>query len=446
MSGPAVSSPAADYAPFATRWYVVFALSFASIVSYVDRQIINLLVDPIKVDLGLSDVQISLLQGFSFALLYASLAIPIAWFSDRSNRKWVILTGLVFWSAATFGTGLATSFAALFIARMCVGVGEATLAPAGFSLLSDYFRRAGLPAAISVFTGSGYLGSGLALVIGGYVITQLEDIGTVTLAFGTFKPWQLAFLAVTLLSIPAFLLLLFIREPQRRETDAGFATGDTSSIPETIRFLWARAKIFVPLFLGLSCFAAAQFGIGAWTPSLFLRVHGWTQMQVGELFGPVVMFCGLAGVVTGGWVAKIAMARGVVDATLRVPLAAVAIALIPAIAFPLVSSPFSALALVGLVMFFGSMPGGAGVSSFPLITPNRMRAQVVAIYLLVANLLGYSAGPLFVAWLTDNAFGAPELLWKSLAIAPPLMMLLGLVLVFLALKPFRLIVDDTRAD
>ncbi|MEM6586638.1 MAG: MFS transporter, partial [Pseudomonadota bacterium] len=149
-----VAQPAASAMPSSARaWYVVAVLSLAGVVSYIDRQVINLLVEPIKADLGVSDVQISLLQGFSFALFYAVLAIPLAWVSDRYNRKIVILVGLVCWSGATFASGLAGAFAVLFVARMFIGVGEATLSPAGFSIISDYFTKEKLPGPISVFTG-----------------------------------------------------------------------------------------------------------------------------------------------------------------------------------------------------------------------------------------------------------------------------------------------------
>ncbi|GAB5486893.1 MAG: MFS transporter [Parasphingorhabdus sp.] len=425
-----------DYSPL-RAWLAVAALSFAGIVSYIDRQVINLLVDPIKADLGVSDIQISLLQGFSFALFYAVMAIPLAWIADRYNRKLLILAGLLVWTAATIGSGAAIGFAFLFFARMLVGVGEATLAPAGFSMLSDYFPKEKLPAAISVFTGTGFLGSGLALVVGGFLYAQLAAMGPLTLPFGTFQPWQLTFFAVALLSVPVFLGLMLIREPVRKDGNVVLAADDAPPALEVLHFIKSHARIFLPLFFGFSCFAGAQFGIGAWAPSFFIRVHDWTQLEVGKYFGPVVMFGGVAGVVAGGFVAERLLSSGVRDATLRLPMVAVLCALPFAIAFPLVSSPWIALALLALVLFFGTVPFGAGVSTFPLITPNRMRAQVVAVYLLIANLLGYSAGPLFIAWMTDDIFGSPQAINQSLALAPPAIMVAGLILVLLAVKPYR---------
>ncbi|WP_232367268.1 MFS transporter [Altererythrobacter lutimaris] len=437
-ANPAHQATATASLPSSGRaWFAVFALSIAGIVSYIDRQILNLLVDPIKADLALSDVQISLLQGFSFALFYAVMAIPLAWMADRHNRKWVILAGLVCWSSATFMSGFAAGFLFLFFARMLVGVGEATLSPAGFSIISDNFSKERLPAALGVFTGSGFIGSGLALTVGGILYAQLAAIGPVTLPFGTFAPWQLTFMAVALLSVPLFFLLLLVREPERQPDNIVMASDDAPPAFEIAQFLKRHAAVFIPLFFGFSSFAAAQYGIGAWAPSFFGRTFDWSELQIGQYLGPVTMVAGVTGVVAGGFLAGKLMSSGIKDATLKLSMIAVACALPFAIVFPLVESPFAALGLLGLVLLLGTVPFGAGVSTFPLITPNRMRAQVIAVYLLIANLVGYSAGPIFIAALTDNYFADPASLNQSMAIAAPTMMVCGIILIAFAVKPYK---------
>jgi MFS family permease len=444
-AAPAALSDAPALPSARRAWMLVAVLSLAGIVSYIDRQILNLLVEPIKADLGLTDVQISLLQGFSFALLYAFMAIPLAWLADHSNRKWVILAGLLCWSGATFMSGLATAFAILFMARMLVGIGEATLSPAGFSMISDSFRSARVPAALGVFTGSGFIGSGLALVIGGALYARLEANGPVQHALGTFQPWQLTFFCVALLSVPVFVLLLLIREPLRQPDTIVGAAVDNPPALEILGYLKRHARVYFPLFFGFSCFAAAQFGLGAWAPSFFIRVHGWSQLEVGNALGPVVMVTGPLGVIGGGFIAERMLTAGIRDATLRLSMGAIAIALPFAIGFALVEDARLSLVLLGVVLAAGTVPFGAGVSTFPLITPNRMRAQVIAVYLLIANLLGYSAGPILVAWLTDEVFADPAAIDTSLAIAAPAIMAVGIALLAFALKPYRAMLADNSS-
>ena len=155
------------------------------------------------------------------------------------------------------------------------------------------------------------------------------------------------------------------------------------------------------------------------------------------MFGPVLMIARPLGVISGWFAAERMPARGVEDATLRLPMLAVIAALPFAIAFPLVASPMLALGLLGLVTFLGTIPFGAGVATFPLVTPNRMRAQVMALYLLIANLLSYSLGPTLIALITDHVFGDEKAINLSLAIAVPLVMAAGAVLILLAIRPYR---------
>lgn len=139
-------------------WYVVFALSLLQIGSYIDRQVINLLVEPMRRDFAINDTQVSLLLGLSFALFYAVVAIPIGKLADSYNRVAIIVGGALFWSVATLGCMIAGSYWQLFAARMMVGIGEATLIPAGYSVIGDYFRPGRVATATSIITGASFLG------------------------------------------------------------------------------------------------------------------------------------------------------------------------------------------------------------------------------------------------------------------------------------------------
>lgn len=426
-------------------WFVVIGLSLAAILSYVDRQIINLLVEPIKLNLGLSDTQISLVQGFSFAIFYAALALPIARLADSGNRTHVIFAGIVCWSLATFSCGLAVGFWTLFFARMFVGAGEATLTPAGYSIIGDYFSKEKLPLAISVFTGSGFLGSGVALMIGAYVIDLVIGWGDVSFPLlGKLEPWQLTFMLVALPSIPMLFIMAFIKEPVRLGVDAAESEAKVK-LRQIVQYIFDNKRIYIAIFFGFTLMASAQFGIGAWIPSFFIRTYDWSAPQIGFAFGILATIFSTGGVLVGGWLSTRLIKAGVASANFVVPIAAVILCAPFAAAFPLAGNANASLYLIAPVLFFGAMPFGTGTATLPQIAPNRMRAQVVAIYLLIANLLGFTMGPTIIALLTDRYFADPLLIRYSLSIVPPVLMLCGAAVVFTGLNHYKLLLGSQNA-
>lgn len=413
----ASAQPAAPGEPaFRSRgyaWFVVAVLCVGSTVSMIDRQVINLLVEPIKADLGISDTQVSLLQGFAFALFYAIAAVPLARLADAGNRRNLILGGVIAFSLATMSCGLAASFAWLFAARVCVGIGEATLTPAGSSMIGDYFPREHIGRAMGLFTGATFVGSGLALMFIGALLGWLgerEGIGIPGL--GGLADWRLAFLLAALPGLIFALLLLAVREPPRR----GAAARESVPLAELFAHVRRHPGLFVALFVGLPLLAAAQFALNAWTPTLFIRNHGWSAAEIGGAFGMLVMVMSPVGVFAGGWLADVLHARGRGDANLLVTMVAALAAAPFALAFALAGDATLALVLLGPALLFGSMPFGAGVAAIPALAPNRMRAQLLAVYLLIANLVGGGAGPWLVAVTSDHLLGGPEHLGTALAI------------------------------
>jgi MFS family permease len=423
-------------------WFVLFILCLASIVSYIDRQIINLLIEPIKADFGVNDTQIGLLQGFSFVVFYAVLALPLARLADRGKRVNIIFYGAVCWSLATFACGMAMSFAVLFIARMFVGIGEATLSPSGYSLISDYFRKSQIPLAISIFTGCTFVGSGVAYIFGGALIDFLSNLDRIVLPMiGERSVWQASFILVAIPSLLLILLISLIREPPRSETMSGeVATGST--VKDVISHIGKQPRLFCGVFVGLTLMAAASFALNLWTPTYFIRTHGWTPLQIGSIFGTIVIFASAGGVLAGGLVASKLMRMGHHEANLSVPAAAALFAIPLMIAFPLVGSPTLALFCLAPALFFAAVPFGCGTAVLPLISPNRIRAQIVALYLLTANLLGFTLGPTAVGMLTDYVFQDPALIGYSLSIAPAFFLGLGFCLVVWSIPRYRAVVAD----
>lgn len=420
-------------------WLVVAILSFAGIVSYVDRTVINLLVGPIRADLGINDTQFSLLQGFAFSLFYALLAIPLARLSDAGNRKWVIIGGVICWSAATFASGLVASFAALFAARMLIGVGEATLTPGGYSLIGDYFPKDKLSAAISVFTASSFLGSGVALIAGGALIGYLTSIGPQDIpVLGVLKPWQMTFILVSVPSALVVFLLLFVREPTRKATaaDTGGAA-DQASLADVGRFIQARWRVIFAIYFGLTLLAAVLYAVTGWVPEFFIRTFDFTPAKVGAFFGPmVIVFC-FSGMTSAGWVCNKMIERGMSDANLRLPIYA-ALCMLPfALGFGIMPNATLSLLCLAPTLFFGAMPFGVGTAALALIAPNRMRAQMVAGYLFIANLLSYGLGPIAVTGFSDYVLGGEDTLGQAFAIILPGLIALGIGVLVSGLRPYQ---------
>jgi len=413
------ATPPATSTRFAFRsdtyaWFVVFVLCVGSVVSLLERQVINLLVEPIKADLGVSDTEISVLQGFAFAIFYSILAIPLGRLADTRNRVAIIIGGTLLFSLATFSSGLATSFTLLFLARMFVGVGEATLTPSGMSLLGDYFPPEKMGRAIGLFTGSTFAGSGLALFILGGLLGWLgEHPDFIFPVIGPVKDWQLAFMFASLPGVLFIVLMLLIREPPR--SDASGAVETPAPFSATFKYILSRARILAPLFIGLPLLAAANFAMIAWAPTFFIRTYGWQASEIGQVFGLMVTVLGTGGVIAGGVVSDWLTRRGRKDAGLIVPLLSVCLATPCVALFPLAGEATRSLQLLGPAMFFGAMPFGAGSAAILSIAPNRMRGQIIAIYLLIASLVGSGLGPWAIAAYTDGVLGDPQLIGYSIA-------------------------------
>ncbi|MCC5867557.1 MAG: MFS transporter [Gammaproteobacteria bacterium] len=431
----------------AYAWYVVAILSLSNINAYLDRMIINLLVEPIRLDLGVTDTQISLLQGLAFALFYSVMLVPIGRLADARSRKKVIAIGMVFWSMATVLCGLARTYLTLFMARAMVGAGEASLTPSAFSMISDYFPRRMVTRAISVFTGSGFIGSGVALLIGAAVVGLVTELGEIEMPLiGTMYPWQLAFVIV---SVPGFILAaliwLTVREPPR-QTNAVDAAGAASGlrkpegalpVKEVGAFLKGNARSVGSVIVGFSIIAMVTFGFGAWVPTYFVRTFEFPISDIGYIYGLYFVVFGSLGVLSGGWLSDFLYLRGVRDSNLRVGIIGAGLAAPLIVIFALVDNHLVALGALAIITFLLSMPFGAGPAALPMIVPNQARAQIVALFLLSANLVGQGVGPTSIALVTDYVFADPAMLRYSLAVVCPALLVFAMIVIWSGLKPFR---------
>lgn len=448
----AVTASGSAAAGTTAGWYTVIVLAIAYIFSYMDRQILTLLIEPIRRDLAISDTQVSLLSGLAFALCYCVAALPLGRLADVGNRRNIIAAGVLVWSAMTALCGISRSFLQLFIFRMGVGIGEAALPPAAYSLLADHFPRGRLALPMSVFVLGAPIGGGLALIAGGSIVEFISRLPPLSLGGLPLHPWQVAFLVVGGAGLFVFLLVLTLREPARHVDSTGYIPVAASAprdfrVAEVMGFLLARKRLFVPLLVGLSLGNMFSYGALAWVPTFLIRTYDWTLPQAGAAVGSLLLVFGCCGAPAGGWVVQSLERRGYRDACPRTMLWGFLV-LLPCIALAsLASSGGVALVFIAPVMFCIFMNAAIFPTLIQIIAPNRMRGQVSAAFLLVTNLAGLGLGPTLYALVTDHVLGSHELLRYSLLAVSVLLLGLGACFMFKALAPYRDAVTDiqTRA-
>jgi MFS family permease len=443
--------PAEPWPPPLQAWYGVGVFTIATAFAFIDRQILVLLVGPIKVDLGVSDMQMSLLIGFAFVMFYVMLGIPIARLADVHSRRLIIGIGVAFWSTMTVLCGLAQNYWQLFWARVGVGAGEACNGPATFSILADSFPPEQLPKATAVVSAGFFLGSGIALIVGGAVIQIVSTASGITVpGLGELRPWQVAFIVVGLPGLLVAALVGTVREPKRRglyRTAQLAAGGKIRSvpIPEIFRFMHGDWKTYAPMYAGMALRAMTAFGLAAWLPSFFIRTYEWSAPQVGYSVGLVLLTISPLGLFAGGALAERLARRGYDDANMRVNLASTILVLPTSTLYPLMPTAEWALALFATNSFLASLSPGPANAALQIVTPNQMRAQFTALYLFLFNLIGFGLGPVFVAALTDYVFAADAHLRYSMSLTAALLIPPAIVIFWLGLKPYARSVAVARA-
>ena len=431
-----VAEPAdatADRPATAYAWYVLFVLILAYTVAYIDRTILTLMVDPIKRSLHLSDVELSLLHGLAFAVFYTVLGIPIARLADRHKRTTIISTGIFIWSLMTALCGFTRTFGQLFAARVGVGVGEAALSPAAYSILADSFPPSRLARALSIYTGAIYLGSGVALIAGGAVIGLVPPM--VWPVIGPMAPWQTIFIIVGAPGILVAAWIATLREPKRR--GLAMAADAFPSVGEVGRYVVGRRGTYGLMILGTSIASLMWNGVTGWIPTFFIRDFGWSAGEVGLWFGLAMLTCGSAGIYTGGLLCETLRRRGHVDSNLRVAVSSAYLAAVPGVLAPFMPTAPLALAAFALFMFAAAMPHGGNAAALAEITPNRMRGQVTALYLFGLNMAGIGIGPTVVAAFTDKVFMDEHAVGKSIALTVAIAAPSAAFVLWATLKPYR---------
>ncbi|HMO44440.1 MAG TPA: MFS transporter [Rubrivivax sp.] len=422
-----------QYPSFGAASYLMAVLIVAGILSYVDRQILSLLVQPIRADLHITDTEFSLLHGFAFAILYAILGLPLGRYADRANRRNLIIAGVVFWSLATIACGLAETYTQLFIARICVGIGEAALAPASVSMICDAYRDKSRGTALGVFNTSIYLGIGVSIVIGGVLLGMIKNQPVMDLPlFGLRKSWQAAFIIVGLPGLLLALFMLTLREPARRTSVAA-----PPPLSEALAYFRKHRFLMIGLSAGFAFFALAAYGLSAWAPTFLLRQHGWPIPQAAVAYGVAVTIGGTLGVglsgVAGDWWRN----SGRIEARLLLSIGSMVFWTLFVVLAVNASDGKVAVFQLGLAAFCSSVAIGAGGTALQDIVPDWLRGQAIAGYLLILNLLGLGTGPTVVALVTDKVFHSDAALGKSIAAVGVPAIASGILLVLLILRAYN---------
>lgn len=451
-----MTAGAAPVVSTAHAWYAVAVLTLANVSGFVDRQILSLLTVPLKRDLQLSDTQVSLLIGLGFAVFYSVLGLPIGRWVDRGMRPRIVALGAALWSVMTLLTGITRGYGQLFLARVGVGVGEATLGPAAVSIIADQFPREKLGTAMSTYMVGTFAGSGVAYALGAYIVGRVDQPGMITLPLiGEIFPWQTVFFWIGAPGLLIALLALSIREPRRQSVTAAAPAGatmrastqsSTAGFADVWQYVRSNLRTIGALSLGFAFSASVNYGVGAWMAAFFVRTHGWSIEQAGTLQGVLTFTVGPIGVMAGGrlndWLAR----RGHVDAPLRVGLLGALGMAVFAGLYPAVPSAMVAAVLLVPVNLFAAMPWGAANAAIAEAMPARLRGQGSAIYQLVVNLVSGVLGPTAVALLTDRLFGDESMLRWSLVIASIGGMMLASALMLYARAAYVATVTAVRAE
>jgi len=397
-------------------WFLVALLTIAYIFSIVDRSILGLLIEPIKADLDLSDEQIGWLIGWAFAIFYATMGIPLGWLVDRGRRTWIVAAGIAVWSLATAASGLASKFWHLFVTRMTVGAGEATLSPAAFSMIADSFppERRGKP--IAFYSTALTLGSGVASLIGGAVIawTKLHESISIPL-IGDVAPWQATFFAVGLPGLILALVFFMLREPQRHLVVATDATLEGNHLRDALSYVAKRWPTYLG-FVAPICVMTITAYSQAFLPSTFNRVWGWeiefyafVNGAVTLAVGPLTVF--LSGLFSDRWSQK-----GMRDAPYRLMVVGFFVMIVSGVIPYFMPTGGLAYALLTVNTIGIGMVSAVGVTALLLITPAPIRGQIVALYYMAISITGLLLGPATVGSLSTRLFGEGNIHYAMAAI------------------------------
>jgi len=408
------------------RNYVLVMLTLVYVFNFIDRQLLVTLQESIKKELSLSDTQLGLLSGFTFAIFYVTLGIPIARFADKNNRRNTVTFSLAIWSAMTALSGMARNFLQLLLARIGVGIGEAGGSPPAHAMISDYFPPQKRSTALSVYSAGIYFGILVGFLMGGYLNQQLG--------------WRTAFFVLGIPGVVFSLLFyLTVKEPLRGATDNNAAQAkEANSFIEVLKRLYAT-KTFIYLAIGAALHVFCIYGLLNWANSFLIRLHAMSKLDAGRSLGLVLGIGGALGSFGGGWLTD-HFGKSNKRRYLTIPAYAIILSLLFAAGGLFLPNTFVSITCIGCCASLQSMYLGPALAVTHSLVPASMRSVASAIFFLAINLIGLGLGPLAVGFLSDML--KPSLGDESLRWAMSVIIIIGIfacTLFFVAAK--KLAVD-----
>jgi MFS family permease len=408
------------------RNYVLIMLTLVYVFNFIDRQLLVILQESIKKELHLTDTQLGLLSGFTFAIFYVSLGIPIARYADKNNRRNTVTVSLGLWSIMTAVSGTARNFLQLLLARIGVGVGEAGGSPPAHAIISDYFPPEKRSTALSIYSTGIYFGILIGFLLGGYLNQHLG--------------WRSAFVVVGIPGIIfSFLFYFTVKEPKRGATDKEASlANEPHSFGMVLRFLFSTKTFpFLAVATGLHVFCI--YGLFNWAPSFLSRLHGMNNAAIGATLGPILGIGGAIGSFAGGVLTDY-LGKKNKRRYLTVPAWAIIVSIFCAAIGLFVKGDFISIAFLGLCSSLQSMYLGPSIAVVHSLVPASMRALASAILFLALNLVGLGLGPLVVGWISDML--TPSLGIESLRWAMSIIIIVGTIsVVFFFVSAKKLAAD-----
>lgn len=418
--------------------YALLLLVFATITAQLDRHVIGVLIDPIRAEMAISDTQVSLLQGLAFAVFFSFLGLPFGRLVDRVNRRNILIAGVIVWSLMTACCGLARNYGELFFARMGVGIGEACLAPAAISLLTDYFRPGSHARALGLFTGGSVLGGGGSFIVGGFLFAFLATNPQLFEPLD-LAPWRLTFIVLATPGLLVAALLLTVSEPARHARQ----TPDGGSFAAYWRQHGGALGIAIA---GNGVLAITTAGVTSWMAPFLSRTYNLPIHEVGAWIGASILFGGVTGSIIGGALGDSRLVRNLRGQKIWVQAGSAIIAAPLLCAFVLARDAPTAIAGYFVYLVLANVAATAAPVVVQDISTPDTKGQAAALLYLAIGLIGYGGGSTAIALVTDNVFRDDALVRYSILSVGPAMLLLSAAILIAGRHRYQRARDEISAS